>query len=143
MDTPRLFRTVDLSDGIKIYCYDKSRHVAGDRWYVCLRIEVPVEVKREFFDGQHFPEEAYREFTECFGNTYIFSYEKERNFIAENEVKPLLEGLLKDFLDNSGSYMRHPSWPKMCILKAYREWREKNLLKKLHEEVIRKVDENN
>lgn len=141
MDIPRLFKTIDFSNGIVINCYDKSRHVAGDRWYVCLRIEIPIEVEREFFNDQRLPEEAYKEFIESFGNTYIFSCERERNFIAESEVQVLLEDLLRDFLDNSGSYLKHPDWRRMCVLKAYRDWRERSRLKQLHEEIIRKADE--
>ncbi|MGC8718736.1 MAG: hypothetical protein ACP5TY_01845 [Thermodesulforhabdaceae bacterium] len=141
MQTPRLFKTIALSNGTQIYCYDKSKHVAGDRWYVCLRIEVPIEVKKEFFDGYPEADEAYREFVNAFGNTYVFSYEKERNFIAETEVQSLLELLLKDFMENSSAYLERPAWRKMCILKAYKDWKEKERLRRLHEEMIRMADE--
>lgn len=140
MSTMRLFKTITLPNGITLYCYDKSKHVVGDRWYVCLRIEVPVKVSKEFFNGHQDPERAYNEFVEAFGDTYIFSYEKERNFIAEGEVNSLLNELLNDFMKNSANYLQHPGWKKMCVIKAYRDWQEKSRIRKLHEEMIREAD---
>jgi len=141
MGEPRLIKTVTLSNGLKVYCYDKSKHVAGDRWYVCLRVEVPIEVKKEFFNGLGSADKAYEEFVKAFGNEYVFSYEKERNFIAESNVQRLLEDLLNDFMTHTGSYLVHPGWQKRCIVKAYQDWKEKTRLRQLHEEFIRRADE--
>lgn len=141
MEAPRLFKTVTLSEGTQIYFYDKSRHVAGDRWYVCLRVEVPIKVNKEFFNGYDNAEEAYREFVNAFGDTYVFSYEKERNFISEKEVQSMLETLLRDFMDNSSDYLERPAWRKMCVLKAYRDWKEKEKLRRLHEQMVRMADQ--
>ncbi|MCX7822644.1 MAG: hypothetical protein N2260_04270 [Syntrophobacterales bacterium] len=143
MSNARLLKKIELPNGLILYCYDKSKHIAGDRWYVCLRIEVPIEVRKEFFNGEQNPEEAYKEFVEAFGHAYFFSYEKERNFIADKDVQPLLEELLKDFMDNSSAYLTRSTWQKMCILKAYRDWKERIRLRQLHEEVIKRADEGN
>ncbi|MEJ5301259.1 MAG: hypothetical protein WHS38_09755 [Thermodesulforhabdaceae bacterium] len=141
MSEPRLMKTVTLSNGLRVYCYDKSKHVAGDRWYVCLRVEVPIGVKKEFFDGYNDPDDAYDEFVKAFGNEYVFSYEKDRNFIAESDVKRLLEELLSDFMSHTGLYLVHPAWQKRCILKTYQDWKEKTKLRQLHEEFIRNSDQ--
>ena len=50
-----------LDNGVTVYFYDKSRKVVGDRMEVRLLIEIPVRVRKEYFENLEDGEKAYRE----------------------------------------------------------------------------------
>ncbi|SFN05927.1 hypothetical protein [Thermodesulforhabdus norvegica] len=136
----RLVDTLTLPNGLEVFFYDCSRKVAGDRWYVCLTVEIPIPVQKDHFRGQSDPEKAYGEFTQAFGDTYVFLQKKERNFIDEKEVQTLLQAMKDDFIKNNLSYVGKAQFPMLCIKKAYSEWKEQQKWKVLHEEAIRVAD---
>lgn len=138
----KLIEKLTLPNGLEVFFYDCSRKVAGDRWYVCLTIEIPIPVKREYFLKESNPEAAYVDFTKAFGDIYLFSQKKERNFIDEKEVQKLIETMKDDFIKNNLSYIQRNLFPSFCIRKAYNEWKEQQKWKVLHEEAIRMADSN-
>ena len=131
---------IKLPNGLLIRFLDNSRRVVGDRWYVCLIIEVPIPVKHEYFAGESNPKEAYTKFVHKFGNVYYFRYKKERNFIDEKNVEKLLEQLKDDFLKTNLNYLGNEHFAKMSIKKAMKDLDEKERLERLHQEAIKQAD---
>lgn len=136
----KLIDAVPLANGLTIYFYDCSRHIAADRWYVCLTTEIPIPIKHDYFFDEENPDMAYREFINIFGKPYVFSQKKERNFIDERDVSHLLASLKKDFISYNLPYVQLNQFPMLCIKKAYREWKEKQKWKILHEQAVQAVN---
>ena len=129
-----------LSNGLTVRFKDLSRRVAGDRWYVGFEVEIPVEVKLKYFAGEDDPQRAYQEFIQHVGPVYVFTYKKERNFIDEKEVNKVWQTMKKDFLDANLAYLQIERFPEMCIRKAYRDWKEEQRWRVLHEQAVHQAD---
>ncbi len=132
-------REMVLSNGVVVRCYDCSRRLAGDRWYVCLRVEVPCPVDRSLLDD--LDADAYERWVARCGPVYTFSFEKVRHFISEEKKDEVLEDLVHDVLHHSVPYLSHPSFQRQCVRKSYQRWVEEQRWRVLHEEAVRRADD--
>ncbi len=138
--TPRQAEEVKLPNGLIVRFLNNSRKIAGDRWYICLTIEIPVPVKRDYFLEENEPEKSYNDFVNHFGKVYVFKYKKERNFIDEGEAESVFEQLKKDFLDTNISYLKSDRFAKMCIKKAFKDFKEQQRIAALQYEALKQTE---
>ncbi len=137
---PRQTEEVKLSNGLTIRFLDNSRKIAGDRWYICLTIEIPIPVKQDYFEDEDEPEKSYKDFVNTFGDVYVFRYKKERNFIDENEAKSVFEQLKRDFLDTNINYLKSNRFAKMCVIKAFKDLKEQQRITALQQEALKQSE---
>ena len=114
-----------LANGLIAEFHDRSRRIAGDRWYVGLTASVPVTLTRADFEDMENAEEIYREFIRTRGKTVCFKMEKERNFIDEREREKVFRQLLSDLREHALRYMEHPSFASGIKQKEIKEFVEK------------------
>lgn len=123
----RLLGSVALANGLVAHFYDRSRKVAGDRWQVELAIEIPIDAY-----GYEPPSEEsskeYRAFLEESGGRLVFRQSKVRNFVAEDQVEPLLETLKREFLDSNRAYLNHPRFAALFLKQEFTKWKERKEL---------------
>jgi hypothetical protein len=121
----RLFETMELANGLKIYFYDCSREAVADRWQVQLRIKIPMEVRQAYFQHHQNPAEAFETFTSSAGKTLYLELERVRNFIGGREVAATLEAFKAEFIQTNLNYIAGPNFPAKYILRRYTEWTER------------------
>ena len=90
-----LIEEITLENGLTLRLYDRSRRVAGDRWFVSLLAEIEVPIDRDQLLGAHHgPEQVIDDFIKEARGKVVFRMEKERNFIDEREREKAMDGLL-------------------------------------------------
>jgi hypothetical protein len=119
-----LIKTIELSNGLKLYFYDISRKLAGDRWYVgfIARVEIPITFLAGHADS---PEVNIEKMKEVLGETVRFEQKRDRHYIDEKEKDDLLNSLMDDFLASTLPYFSETDFFKKYALKAYKKKLEK------------------
>ncbi len=130
-----------LENGLTIYFFDESKRIVGDRWQVQLSVHAPLAVKENYFLGCEDSGRAYEDFTAEFGRTIVFKQTKTRNFIADEEMKSLLDTMKEDMLKSNVPYLSNPSFAEKYVLKRYEEWRKEQQYRRAHFEAISRVDQ--
>ncbi len=119
----KLVDRIRLENGLILEVFDRSRHVAGDRWLVSLVARIELEIRLEYFEDQHAPEVAFEDIRAVLGGKAAYRYEKTRNFIAETEKDDVFGGLKKRFLEATQGYLSGPDFPRKLILMEYKKAR--------------------
>jgi len=119
----KLIDKIKLENGLTLELYDRSRRVAGDRWLVSLIARIEVEVRQEYFQGQHTPDLPFDDIRAEVGDKATYHHEKTRNFIAEAKKDEVFEGLKERFLAASLTYLASPDFPRKLILMQYQQAR--------------------
>jgi hypothetical protein len=115
-----LIKTIELSNGLKLYFYDISRKLAGDRWYVgfIARVEIPITFLAGHTDS---PEVNIEKMKDVLGETVRFEQKRDRHYVDEKEKDAMLNGLADDFLTSTLPYFSKKDFAKKYALKAYKK----------------------
>ena len=136
----RILDEIELENGLRIYFYDQSKQIVGDRWQVQLSVHAPVAVKESYFLGCEDPGRAYEKFRAEFGNTIVFNLTRTRNFIADDEKQSLLESMKEELLKSNIPYLSKPNFAGNYVFKRYEEWNKEEGYRRAHLEAIQRVD---
>jgi hypothetical protein len=123
---PKLFKTYDLENGLKLELHDACRKLIGDRWQLkfIARVNVPVEqVLSE--SSLNLPAEISA-IRSAVGETVQFEQSRERNFIDDAEKEALFRELCDAYSESSKPYLGHADFGPRLVLKTYREWEQKH-----------------
>lgn len=112
--------TIELGNGLILEILDRSKQIAGDRWFVSLVARVETEVRPELFEGDEISEDQIRGIRALAGETSCYQYEDQRNFVDETEKDRVLKALKERFLDTNLKYLSCPDFPKKLILSKLR-----------------------
>jgi hypothetical protein len=115
----KLIETITLPNGLILELWDKSRPMAGDRWLISLLAKVEVPLLPEYFSTMNNSEQAYRDLLAAYGDPLVFTQEKTRLFVDENNLKKVLAELCQRFKDNLLFYLGNPRFASLYVLKKY------------------------
>ena len=115
----KLIETITLSNGLILELWDKSRPMAGDRWLIALLAKVEVPVLPEYFSALNNSEQAYRDLLAAYSDPLVFTQEKTRHFVDENNIDDVLAELCQRFKDNLLSYLGNPRFASLYVMKKY------------------------
>lgn len=128
-------------NGLKAYILDESRPIAGDRWQIQVRLEVSVPVRGEYFSECSNPREAYLEFVAEFGPTVKFEQAKVRNFIGPDMKEELIQTMTRELTESVVVYLGKPGFPSRFVMSRYREWKDTEAWRIVHERMMRQEGE--
>ena len=121
----KLIEKITLPNGLILEIWDKSRRMAGDRWLVSLLAKVEVTVLPEYFSTLDDGKQAYQDLVDTYGNSLVFTQEKERPFVDEREIQDVLTGLCQRIKDNLVAYLGNPKFASLYVLKKYGDLRDR------------------
>ena len=124
----RFIKKIKLENGLTMKILDSSRPVAGDRWQVVFEIQIDVALRPEYFSDPRLSDVDFEDALSLLGNSTNYHYKKERNFIADNQTKSVLENMEIDFLKTNLSYLSSPKFPIGLILGNYQKALSKRIL---------------
>ncbi len=104
---------VDLANGLRLEFRDESRPVAGDRWYVGLRVLVPVRLPQEPPPGVS--SLAWQRIRRGLGGWMHYQAAVDRHFVRAGERKAVLDELRETFLSNRADYLSRPDFSRRFI----------------------------
>jgi len=130
--TENLLQTITINGGPELRLYDASKHVAGDRWQVCLiaKMDIPLDKASICLDDAS--REEFIAFKQSLSGPARFEQKRIRNFIKNTEKENVLQDLVTVFLQETQSYLSHPEFPQKFIMKQFNEhmkrkaWKYKN-----------------
>jgi hypothetical protein len=122
----RLIEKISLPNGLILELYDQSRHMAGDRWLVSLLAKVEVPILPEYFYTLDHGEQAQHDLAAAYGDPLIFTQEKMRHFVDEEESEHVLADLCQRFKDTLVSYLGSPQFASSYVLKKYGDLRDRD-----------------
>jgi hypothetical protein len=131
-DTEKILASYNLDNGLQVTIFDKSRLVAGDRWYlkiICVTEGAyAAEQCQEMLDG-----EQYQAFVEKYPECRVrFQYEKERNFVDDAIKDEVLQSLIDNIVESNLDYMAKVSFAENLLQKIIEEFiQEFNVKKEL------------
>ncbi len=106
-----------LPNGLFLELWDRSRPVAGDRWYVACEARITIPVHAAALPSDLQPPAAA--IVAALGSEIVFSQKDERNFISASVVPDLLKEMSQKFLDLAAAYFGHPDFPGKLIRKKF------------------------
>ncbi len=112
---------IKLDNGLTLEIKDRSKPIAGDRWYVAFTARVEIEVNPELFEEDDISEDQIRDIQVVAGETAAYIYENERNFIDKNKKGSVFRELKERFLETNLKYLSRPEFPKKLMLSKGRE----------------------
>ena len=115
----KLIETITLPNGLILELWDNSRPMAGDRWLIALLAKVEVPVLPEYFSTLNNSEQAYRDLLAAYSDPLVFTQEKTRHFVDENNIDHVLAELCQRFKDNLLSYLGNPRFASLYVMKKY------------------------
>jgi hypothetical protein len=81
-----LIKTIELSNGLKLYFYDISRKLAGDRWYVGVIARIDIPLIDSLLTNQHLSHFSVEEIRNALGESVRFE-QKENVTISTSGKK--------------------------------------------------------
>ena len=115
----KLIETIALPNGLNLELWDNSRPMAGDRWLIALLAKVEVPVLPEYFSTLNNSDQAYRDLLAAYSDPLVFTQEKTRHFVDENNIDDVLAELCQRFKDNLLSYLGNPRFASLYVMKKY------------------------
>ena len=121
----KLIEKITLPNGLILEIWDKSRRMAGDRWLVSLLAKVEVTVLPEYFSTLDDGKQAYQDLVDTYGNSLVFTQEKEKPFVDERAIQDALTGLCQRIKDNLLAYLGNSKFASLYVLKKYGDLRDR------------------
>ena len=76
-----LIKSIELSNSLKLYFYDISRKLAGDRWYVGVNARIDIPLIDSLITNQHLSHFNIEEIRNALGESFRFQQKRERHLL--------------------------------------------------------------
>lgn len=126
----KLIEQKQLASGMVLSVYDRSKKVAGDRFFVKVECEVALPVQADFFGKRNENDpELFEKIKQKIGETILFLISKERNFIAETDKDAAVSELIDQVSSNMFAYLDNPVFAQKLLAHKYKETKKDVLAK--------------
>ena len=120
-ETGTCIKTIKLKTGHPLILSDRSRKISADAYVVIMQAAMEIEVSPELFDNEPLSGVTVDQIRDTLGETVIYEYRLERNFILNHEKDEVLASLVDTFMKNMEQYISHPRFAPKLALKQYNE----------------------
>ncbi|MCK5348364.1 MAG: hypothetical protein KAJ25_03190 [Desulfobacula sp.] len=116
-----IYKKIELGNHQTLVISDMSRKISADAYVVIMKANIEIKIEKQLFLDDTIADFKFEDIRATLGDTAIYEYRVERNFIMAEEKDEVFEALVKTFLDNLGQYMTNPKFPGKFILKEYKD----------------------
>lgn len=116
-----IVKRIDLENGQVLEISDCSRKIGADAFVVIMKANMTIKVGEELFADDPVSEFKLEDVLGTLGDTVIYEYRLERNFIMDHEKDDVFQSLVDTFLDNMGQYVAKKAFPRKLVLKEYKD----------------------
>ena len=121
----KIFKTIELENGLTLEIRDESRKIGADAYVVIMGARMEIKVQKDLFVVQAVSDTKFVDILEILGDDILYEYKSERNMIMAKEKDAVFESQVNTFVKNMVPYISKPIFPEKMILKEYRERVEK------------------
>ncbi len=114
-------KTIPVAEGNLLEIHDLSRNLTKDIWEIKLLFRATIPVEEKIFIPEDLQKYPIAELIRVLGPSVLFEVVRERKFIHEKDRAESFQGLVDDFLKNSGSYLLQPGFFGKFVLRKYHE----------------------
>ncbi|MCF8112853.1 MAG: hypothetical protein K9K21_03250 [Desulfotignum sp.] len=115
-----LIRKIALNTGQTLVISDLSRKISADACVVIMQAAMEIRVEPDLFENEPLSGITFEQIRDTLGETVIYEYRLERNFIMDHEKETVLASLVDTFMKNTGRYISKPGFAPKLVLKEYR-----------------------
>ena len=123
MTPSKLLSRQDLKNGLVLEFWDLSRPLTGDRWQVVVEVRVAIPVT-----PANLPPDLKGQQDQVIavlGTEAVFTKQEVRNFVAEEQIPPLIDEVQKQLLASLSGYLGHPEFAPRFIRKQFTDIKER------------------
>jgi hypothetical protein len=86
-----------------------------------MQATMEIKITPDLFDNEPLSGVTLDQIRDTLGETVIYEYRLERNFILNHEKDEVLASLVDTFMKNMGQYISHPRFAPKLVLKQYND----------------------
>jgi hypothetical protein len=126
-----LIEEKNLSNRMRLRLYDHSRRLAADRWLIRLHGEAQIIPAPEFLaEIREDDPELLTTMREQLGAGVVFTLDKERRFVAEEEKQEAFTELLSQVNNHMLAYLASPTFPEKLFRRRREELKARLLIER-------------
>lgn len=110
-----------LANGLHLVLADHSRRIAGDRWYVCVTMEIKIPVAKKWFANEGIEAAAFDRIADELGPEIVFRQKKERNFVSDDQKAKIVAEICDSAMALGIQYCSSDAFAAKFILKTFGE----------------------
>ena len=114
-------KTIELKTGQTLTISDLSRKISADAYIVVMQATMEIKITPDLFDNEPLSGVTVDQIRDTLGETVIYEYRLERNFILNHEKDEVLASLVDTFMTNMEQYISHPRFAPKLVLKQYND----------------------
>ncbi len=120
-ETGTCIMTIELRNGQTLILSDRSRKISADAYIVIMQATMEIKITPALFDNEPLSGVTMDQIRDTLGETVIYEYRLERNFILTHEKDEILASLVETFMKNMEQYISHPRFAPKLVLKQYND----------------------
>jgi len=117
--TGTIIQKIRLENKQTLVISDQSRKISADAWVVIMRASMEIKVTPDLFTQVPLTGVTCEQIQKTLGETVMYEYRLERNFIMDHEKDAVLDALVGTFMENMGRYISNPRFAPKLVLKEY------------------------
>ena len=108
-----------FENGLELHCIDLSKKIAADRWTVCVSMQMPIPLQKQWFVNNPVDDQKLDQIRSYLGGEVLFEQKKVRNFISDDQKDRILEQICNSIQENMLPYLERDDFPGKYILKRF------------------------
>ena len=117
--SPHPLLSCQLKNGLRLQCWDQSKKIAADRWYICVILNITIPVEKNWFDNHPVDEKKFGQIRSELGNSVVYQQKKERHFISDDIKDQIVNQICYTAEETGMKYLGHDDFAAKYILKVF------------------------
>ena len=104
-ETGTCIKTIELKNGQPLILTDRSRKISADAYIVIMQATMEIKITPNLFDNEPLSGVTVDQIRDTLGETVIYEYRLERNFILNHAKDEVLATLVDTFMKNMENFL--------------------------------------
>ncbi|MGD9211646.1 MAG: hypothetical protein PVI90_12750 [Desulfobacteraceae bacterium] len=117
----QLIKQLNLENGLCLEFHDLSRSLPGNRWYLELKVRIPIPVEMRWFGGKLAAPTDFDALRQALGERVVFEHSSTRHYVKDDDKAAIFSRMQADLKANFQQYFNHPDFAAGFLTKLYKE----------------------